>query len=149
MEFLRSPLSQNTVECKACATVKAYLWLTGVGMAHFAILRDRVEYVLFKKSFAWDSKLLILFVCLCAVHCPQFLSIVYFENGVPLVTLMIFFLYVGGARVQGVHAEFWVWQMLIKYKIWIIYSENIPFSGAREMHDENAWWCSEMSRGCA
>ena len=39
--------------------------------------------------------------------------------------------YVGGARAEGAHAEFWARHMLIKYLICIIYSKNCPehFSG--------------------
>ena len=31
--------------------------------------------------------------------------------------------YVGGARSEVVHAEFWVWQMPIKYLICVIYAK--------------------------
>ena len=34
--------------------------------------------------------------------------------------------YVGGARAEVGHAEFWVWHMLIKYLICIIYAKNCP-----------------------
>ena len=34
--------------------------------------------------------------------------------------------YVGGARVEGAHAEFWACHMLIKYLICIIYSKTCP-----------------------
>ena len=34
--------------------------------------------------------------------------------------------YVGGARAEVVHAEFWAWHMLIKYLICIIYSKHCP-----------------------
>ena len=39
--------------------------------------------------------------------------------------------YVGGARSEVVHAEFWAWQMPIKYLICIIYAKICPehFSG--------------------
>ena len=39
--------------------------------------------------------------------------------------------YVGRARAEGAHAEFWAWHMLIKDLICIIYSKNCPehFSG--------------------
>ena len=31
--------------------------------------------------------------------------------------------YVGGSRSEVAHAEFWAWQMPIKYLIWIIYAK--------------------------
>ena len=34
--------------------------------------------------------------------------------------------YVGGARSEVVHAEFWAWQMRIKYLICIIYAKICP-----------------------
>ena len=34
--------------------------------------------------------------------------------------------YVGGARAEVVHAEFWAWHMVIKYLICIIYSKHCP-----------------------
>ena len=39
--------------------------------------------------------------------------------------------YVGGARAEVTHAEFWAWHMLIKYLICIIYAKICPehFSG--------------------
>ena len=39
--------------------------------------------------------------------------------------------YVGGSRSEVAHAEFWVWQMPIKYLICIIYAKICPehFSG--------------------
>ena len=39
--------------------------------------------------------------------------------------------YVGGSRSEVAHAEFWAWQMPIKYLICIIYAKNFPehFSG--------------------
>ena len=39
--------------------------------------------------------------------------------------------YVGGSRSEVAHAEFWAWQMLIKYLICIIYAKICPkhFSG--------------------
>ena len=39
--------------------------------------------------------------------------------------------YVGGSRSEVVHAEFWAWQMPIKYLICIIYAKICPehFSG--------------------
>ena len=34
--------------------------------------------------------------------------------------------YVGGARAEFAHAEFWVWHVLIKYLICIIYAQICP-----------------------
>ena len=34
--------------------------------------------------------------------------------------------YVGGARAEVAHAEFWAWHMLIKYLICIIYAKICP-----------------------
>ena len=49
--------------------------------------------------------------------------------------------YVGGARSEVAHAEFWVWQMHIKYLICIIYAKNCPgaFLGNRMPHLGDIW----------
>ena len=61
-----------------------------------------------------------------AVH--GFLSGAYLENR---MTYLDDIWYVGGSRSEVAHAEFWVWQMPIKYLICIIYAKICPehFSG--------------------
>ena len=58
----------------------------------------------------------------------DFLSGAYLENR---MTYLDDVWYVGGARVELAHAEFWAWHMPIKYLICIIYAKNCPeyFSG--------------------
>ena len=61
-----------------------------------------------------------------AVH--VFLSGAYLGNR---MTYLDDIWYVGGARSEVAHAEFWAWQMPIKYLICIIYAKICPehFSG--------------------
>ena len=61
-----------------------------------------------------------------AVH--GFLSGAYLGNR---MTYLDDIWYVGGSRSEVVHAEFWAWQMPIKYLICIIYAKICPehFSG--------------------
>ena len=61
-----------------------------------------------------------------AVH--GFLSGAYLGNR---MTYLDDILYVGGSRSEVAHAEFWAWQMPIKYLICIIYAKICPehFSG--------------------
>ena len=61
-----------------------------------------------------------------AVH--GFLSGAYLGNR---MTYLDDFWYMGGSRSEVAHAEFWVWQMPIKYLICIIYAKICPehFSG--------------------
>ena len=61
-----------------------------------------------------------------AVH--GFLSGAYLGNR---MTYLDDIWYVGGSRSEVAHAEFWVWQMPIKYLICIIYAKICPehFSG--------------------
>ena len=68
-----------------------------------------------------------------AVHCPpsavrDFLSGAYIGNR---MTYLDDVWYVGWARSEVAHAEFWAWQMPIKYLICIIYAKICPehFSG--------------------
>ena len=59
---------------------------------------------------------------MCAVCHPGFLSGAFLGNRIPYIDDIW---YVGGARAEGAHAEFWVWHhMLINYQIYIIYSKN-------------------------
>ena len=64
----------------------------------------------------------------CAVRRPWFLSGAYLGNR---VTYLDDIWYVGGSRSEVAHAEFWAWQMPIKYLICIIYAKICPehFSG--------------------
>ena len=69
----------------------------------------------------------------CGVHRPPsavhgFLSGVYLGNR---MTYLDDIWYVGGSRSEVAHAEFWAWQMPIKYLICIIYAKICPehFSG--------------------
>ena len=57
-----------------------------------------------------------------------FLSRAYLGN---CMTYLDDIWYVGGARSEVAHAEFWAWQVPIKYLICIIYAKNCPehFSG--------------------
>ena len=52
--------------------------------------------------------------------------------------------YVGGSRSEVGHAEFWVWQMPIKYLICIIYakicSEHGAFLWNRMPHLDDIWY---------
>ena len=58
----------------------------------------------------------------------DFLSGAYLTNR---MTYLDDIRYVGGARSEVAHAEFWAWQMAIKYLICIIYAKTCPehFSG--------------------
>ena len=56
-----------------------------------------------------------------AVH--VFLSGAYLGNR---MTYLDDIWYVGGSRSEVAHAEFWVWQMPIKYLICIIYAKICP-----------------------
>ena len=55
------------------------------------------------------------------VFCPEHISGTYLDD----------IWYVGGSRSEVAHAEFWAWQMPIKYLICIIYAKICPehFSG--------------------
>ena len=50
--------------------------------------------------------------------------------------------YVGGARSEVAHAEFWVWQIPIKYLICIIYAKICPehISGTVCPHLDDIWY---------
>ena len=50
--------------------------------------------------------------------------------------------YVGGARAKDAHAEFWVWHMLIKYLICMIYAKHYAehFSGPVCPHLDDIWY---------
>ena len=68
--------------------------------------------------------------CLCGVRPLSmfFLSGAYLGNR---MTYLDDIWYVGGARSEVAHAEFWAWQMPIKYLICIIFAKICPehFSG--------------------
>ena len=50
--------------------------------------------------------------------------------------------YVGGSRAEVAHAEFWVWQMPIKYLIFINLCKNLSgaFLGNRMPHVDDMWY---------
>ena len=63
-----------------------------------------------------------------------FLSGAYLENR---ITYLDDIWYVGGSRSEVVHAEFWAWQMPIKYLICIIYAKISP---NRMPHLDDIWY---------
>ena len=56
------------------------------------------------------------------VRCPPFLFGAYLGNSMHWLDDIS---WVGEARAKDVHAEFWMWHMLIKYLIYIIYSKSL------------------------
>ena len=76
-------------------------------------------------------------------HAPRavrdFLSGAFLGNRMPYLDDIW---YVGGARAEVAHAEFWVWHMLIKYLICIIYVKICPehFSGTIMPHLDDIWY---------
>ena len=50
--------------------------------------------------------------------------------------------YVGGARAEVAHAEFWAWHMLMKYLICIVYAKNLSgaYLGNRMPHLDDIWY---------
>ena len=92
-----------------------------------AIVTTQLSQVVFVSPELSSGRDLVIHFCApCAV--PIFLSGAFLRNRMPYLDDIW---YVGGARAEVVHAEFWVWHMLIKDLICIIYSKTCleHFSG--------------------
>ena len=67
----------------------------------------------------------------CSVRRPPSASVIFCPEHFSGMTYLDDIWYVGEARAEVAHAEFWGWHMLIKYLVFIIYAKICPehFSG--------------------